>query len=166
MLERSAVFLRFSELIALCAAPIDNGEGCGKYSDDCRVDAASPGSFWSANALELLFRGVTSLREWLSQCIDVCDGVRCIAARASSECRVVPGVTGPTDAALPPLSLERSDAHARVAALLAPGPSTGVLDGLERVDLEVLSLILCPRSVVLMVCRSGRSGLGDRDGVA
>lgn len=70
------------------------------------------------------------------------------------------------DAALVPLSLERREVHANVAALLAPGPSEGVLGCFERVDLELLSLVLWPRRVVLIVCRSGRSGLGDRDGLA
>lgn len=88
ILERSVVFLRFNELSALCAALIDNGEGCGKlYSPECRTDVAS--SFWSGSVLELLFRGVTSLREWLSQCREVCDGVLCRVLRESSECRDV-----------------------------------------------------------------------------
>lgn len=65
MLERSWLFLRFNELSALCAALTDNGEGCGKlYSPECRTDGAS--TFGSGSVLELLFRGVTSLREWLS----------------------------------------------------------------------------------------------------
>jgi hypothetical protein len=74
--ERSVAFLRFKELNALDAALMDNGEGCGKlYSPECRADAASKPAFSSGSVLTLLLRGVTSLLEWLSQCIDVWDGV-------------------------------------------------------------------------------------------
>lgn len=65
-----------------------------------------------------------------------------------------------------PLSLERSDVHAKLAALLAPGPSGGALFCLEGVAFEPLSFILWVRRVVLIVWRSARSGLGDRDGFA
>jgi len=151
VLARSAaVPLRFNELSALCAALIDNGDGCGKlYSPECRTDVVS--GFWSGSVLELLFRGVTSLREWLSHWRDVCDGVRCNVPRESSECRVRADAAGLADAALFPLSLARREVHANVAALLAPGPSDGVLGCLEGVGFELLSLILWPRSVVLMV---------------
>jgi hypothetical protein len=71
----------------------------------------------------------------------------------------------PLDPGLFPLSLESREVHAKLAALLAPGPSAGVLACLDRVDFADLSLILWPRRVVLIVCRSGRSGLGDRDGL-
>jgi hypothetical protein len=141
MLERSLLLLRFNEVRALWAALIDNGDGCGKlYSPECRTDVAS--RFWSGNGLKLLFRGVTSLREWLSQWRDVCDGVRCRVLRESSGYRDAVGVDEPTGAALLPLSLERRDVQANVAALLAPGPSLGALGCLARVDFELLSLIL------------------------
>lgn len=71
------------------------------------------------------------------------------------------------DAGCFPLSLESKDVQASVAALLAPGPSGGLLGCLLRVDFELLSfIILGPRRVVLMVCRPGRSGLGEREGLA